>query len=340
MTIWALSLTETSMLGRITRRFAVGGLRAYGVAGMIAAAFVFLPFASLSAADAVFPPGLRIGLTPPAGFVASKNFPGFENAEHRATIIIAELSGSAFEGLEKEIAAELQKSAANAPQRQDLEFTGGSGFYLAGRQDSASGTFLKWTLVGKLSNLTAIVTVLMPEQAKDALPEAAIREAFTTLTARATVGVEEQLSTLPFTMADLGGFRLVRVQPGSVALLTEGPKDEIEVLEQPLLVVSAGMGAPPQPPDREAFARRLFGSVPGLTDVRILRSESMRIGGQSGHEVLAEAKDAKTGTPVTAVQWVRFASGGVIRLVAVGRNESWTSLFPRLRTVRDGIEPR
>lgn len=329
------------MRGCATRRFAVSDLRAVALIGVIAAGVAAFPCAPSRAADAVFPQGLRVGLTPPPGFVASKNFPGFENAENRATIIIAELSSSAFEGLEKEVTAELQKSSPNAPQRQELAFTGGgNGFFLAGRQDTASGTFLKWTLVGKLSSLTAIVTVLMPEQAKDALPEPLIREAFTTVTARAVVGVEEQLATLPFTMADLAGFRLVRVQPGSVALLTEGPRDDIESLEQPLLVVSAGMGGAPQPPERDAFARRLFGSVPGLTDVRLLRAEAMRIGGQAGHEVLADAKDARTGLPVTAVQWIRFSSGGMIRVVAVSRKESWDALFPRLRAVRDGIDPR
>jgi hypothetical protein len=107
-----------------------------------------------------------------------------------------------------------------------------------------------------------------------------------------------------------------------------------------LLVISAAAGGGPQPPEREAFARRLFSSVPGLSDVRVLRSEPMRIGGQPGHEVLAEARDTKTGTEVTAVQWVRFSTGGLIRFVAVGRKDAWASLFPRLRTVRDGIEPR
>jgi hypothetical protein len=310
------------------------------VSAGVAGALLIAP-ALAQSADVVFPPGLRIGLAPPPGFVASKNFPGFENAEHRATIIIVELSGSAFDGLEKEIAGELQKSPDLAPQRHDIDFTaGGGGFFLAGRQDSAAGPFLKWTLVGKLGNVTAIVTAMAPEAAKEALPEPVIRRAFGSLTVRATVGAQEQLDTLPFVMADLAGFRLVRVQPGSVAMLTDGPNDDIESADQPLLVISAGMGVTPQPADREAFSRRLFSSVPGLTDVRVLRSEGMRIGGQPGHEVLAEAKDVKTGAEMTAVQWVRFSTGGLIRFVAVGRKDAWPSLFPRLRAVRDGIEGR
>ena len=37
------------------------------------------------AADPVFPLGSRMGFVPPPGFVASKRFPGFENADTRST---------------------------------------------------------------------------------------------------------------------------------------------------------------------------------------------------------------------------------------------------------------
>jgi len=38
------------------------------------------------------------------------------------------------------------------------------------------------------------------------------------------------------------------------------------------------------------------------------------------------------------VQWVRFGTGGFMRIVGVGPKNNWDSLFTRFRAVRDGIE--
>ena len=141
-------------------------------------------------------------------------------------------------------------------------------------------------------------------------------------------------------MADLQGFRLVRVQAGAAAMLTEGPSDAVESSQQPLLVISLELGQAPQPTERDAFGRRLLGSVPGLKEIRIVRSEPLRMSGHPGHEVLVEAKDPKTDTDITAVQWLRFGSGGFLRVVGIARKDTWASVFPRLRAMRDGIEPR
>jgi hypothetical protein len=331
-------MANNRMIGQKARQLC----NRFGHVLLLAAALLAAGFPSATqAAEVVFPPALRIGMAPPAGFAATKNFPGFQNAEARGAIIMAELPANAFEALEKEVAAELQRNPALVPQRRDIQFKdGGSGIVLGGRQDTPEGAMLKWTLIGRLGDLTAIVTALLPEQSKDAVPEAAIHEAFASLSLRPPVAASEQLEALPFTVAELSGFRLGRVQPGSAALLTEGPKDDIDAAEQPLLLVSVATGQMPQPGDRDTVARRMFGSIPGLTDVRITRSEAQRIGGLAGHEVLADAKDPKTGTELTAVQWVRFGTAGLIRMVAVARKDQWASLYPRLRAVRDGIDPR
>jgi hypothetical protein len=198
---------------------------------------------------------------------------------------------------------------------------------------------LKWTLVALVNDVTALVTAVVPEAVQEAAPDAVVRAAFATLEVR-TVPADEQLAALPFTLADLGGFRIARVQPGTAAMLTDGPKDSIESGEQPLLLLSISLGQPPQPAERDAFARRLIGATPGLKDVRVVRSEPLRIGGHQGHEILVEAKDAKSGNDITAVQWLRFGSGGFLRVIGLASKEVWPSVFPRMRRVRDGIDTR
>jgi hypothetical protein len=304
------------------------------------AAALLLASSPARTADAVFPPASRLGLAPPPGFVVSSNFLGFQHSDKQATILMAELPGYAFETIEKEVAAELKKDQTGSATRTDVTFKDGRGFVLFAKPTSPQGPVLKWTMVANVDNATAIVTVLIPEAVQDVASDQAVRASLASLALR-TVPLDEQLSVLPFALNQLAGFRLVRVQPGTAAMLTDGPNDGVEASEQPLLVISI-VHAPthPQPAERDGFARRLFGDVPGLKEVRVTRSEPMRVAGQQGHEILVEAKDAKTDKDINAVQWLRFGSGTLMRVVGVARKDGWAETFRRFRDVRDGLGPK
>jgi hypothetical protein len=92
--------------------------------------------------------------------------------------------------------------------------------------------------------------------------------------------------------------------------------------------------------DRDSMARRAISGTPGVKDMRMVSAESMRIGGQPGHEIVVDAKDAKTDTELRVVQWLRFGPGGSLRVLGAARKDEWDKVFPRLRTIRDNIEPK
>jgi hypothetical protein len=307
--------------------------------------FSALPSASADAAEVVFPPASRIGLAPPPGFVASQQYPGFQHNDKQGSIIIAELPGYAFETIEKEVTAEIAKGpsgAAGPIDRQPVETKdGGRGFVLFGRPTGPQGPVLKWTMIVQVKSVTAVVTALVPEAVQEITSDRAIRDSLATLTVRDTIPLEENLAVLPFSLNQLAGFRIVRVQPGNAAMLTDGPNDAVEAIEQPLLVISiVPVPNQPQPSERDAAARRMLSEIPGLKDVRITRSEPLRIANQQGYETLVEAKDAKTGTDVNAVQWLRFGSGTLVRMVGITRADVWPKTYPRFREVRDGLGPK
>ncbi|HEX2216679.1 MAG TPA: hypothetical protein VHG27_08330 [Xanthobacteraceae bacterium] len=310
---------------------------------VLAGFLTLAPLAPVAAqpAEPVYPPALRVGLVPPADFVPSTSFFGFQHKDKQASIILSELPAYAYENIEKEISAELQKNP-DGVVRQDLELKDGArGFLLKGSQNGPQGAVLKWTMVATAGEVTALVTALIPEAVKEVAPEEAIRASFATLAVRASVPLQEKLSVLPFAMEELAGFRIVRVQPGSAAMLTDGPKDSIESAEQPILLVALGpMGTQPAPAERDGLARRMIGQTPGLTEMRVVRSEPLRIANQQGHEILVEAKDAKTGVDIKAVQWLRFGSGTLLRIVGLARKEDWDGTYSRFRKVRDGVGSR
>ena len=48
------------------------------------------------AADPVFPPGVRVGMTPLVGLVRAKTFVGFETEDHGVKVLVAELPAEAY----------------------------------------------------------------------------------------------------------------------------------------------------------------------------------------------------------------------------------------------------
>jgi hypothetical protein len=288
------------------------------------------------AADAFFPPAMRVGLVPPVGLVLSKGFPGFEDTAHKVAIAIAELPPKAYYELERAVFSDQPNLQMVIVKRELLPYQDGFAVLVTGYQGDGDARIRKWLLFTLTSDLTALVTAQVPEAAAAIYPDAAIRTALATITVRPPP-IDEQLRFLPFKLSELAGFRVFRALPDGVAMLTDGPKPD-DFLAQPHLIVSAGRGGP-QPAEREAFARRLFALPQGLTG-KITGAEAMRIGGHPGFEIQADATDPKTGTPFTVVQWLRFGAGGYLRVVGIAKKDEWPQTFPRFRAIRDGIEPQ
>jgi hypothetical protein len=306
-------------------------------AGLVAALAVF----PARAADPVFPPASRIGLVAPTGFAVSKEFSGFEDRARKAAILLVELPAEAYADIEKGTADQIQKAGgANVESNGPFPLASGPAFLVVAVQQADGITVRKWVLVASTPDLTAAITVQVPDSEKDTYPDAAIRAALATVTVRAKVPAEEQLGALPFKLNNLAGFRPVRVLAGGAVLLTEGPKDAIELAEQPLMLITIAPGGPTEPEDRQRFARTLFGGTPAIKDMRLTRAEPERIGGQPGYEIVANGKDMKTDTEVTVVQWLRFNGGSYTRLLGVARKDAWDTVFPRFRALRDGVEPK
>lgn len=291
------------------------------------------------AADAVFPMASRIGLVPAAGLTASNRFPGFEDKNSGASVIILDMAKQSYADAVKQLSAEsLKKQGITAEKREDFPTAGGKGTLVTGRQEGKQN---KWILLAALQNTTAFVIVEVPDNAKDAYSDAAIHTMLASVTMRDSVPVKEQLSLLPLSFDDLAGMHPVRVIGRAGAILTRGPKDALEPTEQPLLIVSIGRGGPETNRGRDTFARNLLAGIGNLKDIRVTGAETLRLGGGlKTHQIFAEGKDAKSGTPIKVVQWVRFGSGAFLRVVGAAKPEDWHDAFPRFRAVRDGVHPR
>src|SRR6266566_1468655 len=276
-----------------------------------------------AAADVAYPPGSRIGLAPPPGMMTSKSFFGYEDPDNNAAIILLALPAKAFSDLEKSITADaLKQQGLTFETREAMPLSTGNAFLVLGHQEVDKIKIRKWILVAASSALTALVTVQIPEPAKAVYPDAAIRAALATLAIRATVPVDEQLSLLPFQLGELAGFHVAGIVPGRAVMLGGAPLDapgSPGATMEPHIFIAISPGGPAQPGDRDAFARDVFATVPNLRDTRITTSEPLRIGGQQGHQILANARDPSGADALTIVQWLRFGGGAYLQMIGVAR---------------------
>jgi hypothetical protein len=310
-------------------------------AAILAAALAWLVLAPAArAADPIFPIASRVGLVPPAGMVVSKGFVGFEDVAKDSAILIAAQPPAAYPEIEKSLATDaLKKNGITVDNREEMQFDFGKGILVVGKQAADKTRYRKWLLIAQAKDLTALVNVQIPEQ-ETAYPDAAVRAALATLAVRATIPDAEKLSLLPFTVGDLAGLHIENVLPGRAVMLIDTPDGVPTNNLDTRMFVAAFDGGPTENDDHGQFARMTFGQIVGIKDVQITMSEPLRIGGQSGFQTMAQAKDMKTGEDIMVAQWLRFGTGGFMQMIGMAKAGVWTTELTRLRAVRDSIQPK
>ena len=307
---------------------------------LIAVALFFAVLGSAFAADPVYPPGARVGMTPLVGLAPARTFTGFETEDHSVKVLIAELPAAAY-GEVKTAFKTNSFPGPNPIKPESLQTAAGEGFYTAESAKDGDAAVRRYSMIVPGDAFSGYVAMQVPENATKIYSDDAVRQMFATAVVRKEVPIEEQLGMLPFKVTELSAFKNVRtLAPGSTILLADG-NEETGIEASSFMVIGVIASAPTLPEDRGRFAQQAAGQIPGLRDGRITMSEPLRIDGSPGYETRVEATSGKANIPVTVVQWLRFGSGNqALRIIASTPRDEWSKAFPRFRAVRDGIQPR
>jgi hypothetical protein len=289
------------------------------------------------AADTVFPPGVRVGITPLVGLVGARTFVGFETEDHGVKVLMAELPPEAYN--EVVTAFKANPVGTNGIKPESIETSAGVAYYTAENARNGATSVRRYSMILPGGAFSGYIAVQVPENASKIYTDDAIRQMFASAAVRRQVPLEEQLGLLPFKISELGDFKNVRtLAVGSAVLLADGEENSsVEVT--PFMVLSLMGSAPAQPDDRGRFAQEAAISIPGVREARMTMSEAVRIEGMPGYETRIDGISGK-GTPVTVVQWLRFGGPTTLRIIGSAPRDQWAKAFPRFRTVRDGIQPR
>ena len=290
------------------------------------------------AADPVYPPGMRVGLTPLVGLVPAKAFVGFETEDHGVRVLVTELPAEAY----GEVANAFKANPAGAGgiKPESIETPAGLAYYTTESAKDGATNVRRYSMILPGGTFSGYIAVQVPENAGKIYTDDAVRQMFASAVIRKEVPVDEQLSLLPFKITNLADFKTVRtLAPGAALIL--GDSDEAKGFEiAPFMVIGLIGSTPAQPDDRGRFAQQAATTIPGVRDAHMTMSEPIRIDGMAGYETRIDATSGKDNTSVTVVQWLRFGGQNTLRIIGSAPREVWTKAFPRFRAVRDGIQPR
>jgi hypothetical protein len=290
------------------------------------------------AADAVYPPGLRLGMVPLVGLSKARTFPGFESEDGSVKVLITELPPAAY----NEVVSAFNANPAgnNGVKPDKIETPAGLAYFTTESGKAGDAPVKRYSMIVPGTGFSGYVAVQIPENASKIYTDEAVRQMFATATIRKEVSADEQIGLLPFKITDMAGFKDVRtLVPGSSIILADG--NESSGYESKPFMILGLIGATPQAADdRARFAQEAALQIPGVRETKLTMSEPIRINGQPGFETRIDGVSGKDKTPVTVVQWIRFGGGTSLRIIASSPRDQWSDAFTRFRAVRDGIQPK
>ncbi len=301
-------------------------------------ALLMASLAPALAGERVFPPGMRVGMTPLVGLIKAKTFTGFETEDKTVKVLITELPAEAY----GEVAGAFKANPAGAGgiKPESIETSAGLAYYTTETAKDGTTTVRRYSMIMPGSTFSGYVAVQVPESASKIYTDEAVRQMFASAAIRKEVPVDEQLGLMPFNITDLGDFKNVRtLAPGAALILAD--RDETSGFEPAPFMIIGIIGAAPQEADARArFAQQAATQIPGVRDARITMSEPIRINGMPAYETRIDGISGKDNTSVTVVQWLRFGGSNSMRIIGSSPRDQWGSAFPRFRAVRDSIQPR
>jgi hypothetical protein len=290
------------------------------------------------AADPIFPPGVRVGMTPLVGLSRAKTFVGFETEDQSVKVLVAELPAEAYGEVMNAFKANPAGTGGIKPE--SIETAAGLAYYTAESAKNGASTVRRYSMILPGGTFSGYVAVQVPENASKIYTDEAVRQMFASVAIRKEVPVEEQLGLMPFKVSELSAFKNVRTLALGAAIILADGNETTGFEAAPFMVIGVIGSAPAQPDDRGRFAQQIATTIPGVRDARITMSEPMRIDGMAGYETRIDATSGKDNTAVTVVQWLRFGGANSLRIIGSAPRDEWPKAFPRFRAVRDGIQQR
>jgi hypothetical protein len=246
--------------------------------------------------------GTRVRLVQPAGFAAATGFPGFQQDDTGASIVVAEVPGP-YAAVTADFTADgLRPHGLTLVQARRVVIADRPGLLLHVTQVARGTTFAKWIAAFGDDTASVLITATFPEELGNALAEP-LRAAV--LSACWDRG--EGSASVP----DLG-FTLDHgpaLRPAGCAgtLFAYTPDGTLPAASPTAPVLLAGrVPADVRGPDLQQFAEQCLTRSATMQEVAVETAEALTLDGLSGYEIVAGARDPATNLPLLVYQVTLF----------------------------------
>jgi hypothetical protein len=301
-------------------------------------ALAFLPFprdAAVAAGERppVAIPGTRVTLPAPEGFTLAQGFPGVLSEATSSSIKVTE-DTTPVEATRQAVTPEaLGARGMTLLRSEEIQVEGRPATLQHATQSAAGTSFRQWILL--LGDETASVLVVgTTPSAREAEVGPGVEQAIRALRWDRARPLDLQ-DGLPFRVTESGSLRVSRRIGDLVSLTREGRRDPVGAAE-PLLVVLAA-ARPAGNVDAAELGRRRLESIAQIRDLAGESGRAIEVGGRTGHEWTAAAKDATTGIPLAVYVAVVPTGDRVIVLQGLVGAEASDEFLPQFRAITETL---
>lgn len=285
------------------------------------------------AADAVRVPGTRAALQPPAGFAPSQRFPGFERQAALASIVVTEIpapSAAMMKGMTKDaLAPKGMEVLSSTPAKMD----GRDALLLEIGQSAAGTQYRKWMLVSGDATTSVLVVGTFPLSAAGEL-SGPVRAAVLSTTWGAA-GSSDPFDGLPFRVEAASGLKLAG-RVSNMLLFNESGVQQGGNPAEALYVVGPSVGNPPAGGLRE-FAEARAHQTAQVRDLKIVEGRDIMVDGLPAYELLGDAADRRSGTPMRFYQVVAADPGGYYIMQGLAGSDRADAAVAQFRAMTKGF---
>jgi len=308
--------TREQMLTRIIRRLALAAVAA--------------GFAVSSAAQPVRVPGTKVRLAPPDGFSVAQQYPGFERAEDRASIMVTELPVSAPAMARSMTRPALATKGMTLISASDPVIAGTPARLLHVRQQGPRGEVLKWILVAGDTKTTFMIVGTFADGGSQEIGES-IRQSLLTASWNGAAAAPSPFEGLPFRMTPTAKLKLAR-RVSNMLMFTESGTPGTPGATEALYIAGHSIGQG-QIGDTRAFSETRVRQTTAARGVTNVKGRPLLLEGLDAYELEADASDARSGRAMRLYQVIIPDQTGYFILQGFIRADRAAEIVPEFKAL-------
>jgi len=294
----------------------------------IAPILVILLQVSSVVAQPIRVPGTSVALAPPAGFVPSIRFPGFERADLQSSLMVTEIPGPVADVSRGMTAAGLATRGMTLISSTRQLVDGRQALLLKVSQPASGMTVHKWMIVSGDARTTVMIVGTFPEEHGPAIGDA-MKDSVLTARWAAAVAPPDHFEGLSFRVSPTTSLKIAG-RVSNMLLLSESGQMGPQKPTAALFVVGTSLAAVDLS-DLKAFAATRARQTKQLTELRLSEQGATTIGNETAYELVAEGTDIATRRLVTLYQVVLPDPQGYVLMQGLVASTRAATMVPEFR---------